>query len=101
MSKSSRKKKTHKKQKKSLPWVISILGIALLASALGFALKKPAKPYTPEITGAPAIQADKQAVDLGDIRLGKWVNVTFQVTNVGDQPLRLTQKPYIEVKEGC
>jgi hypothetical protein len=72
-----------------------------LASALAFALKKPAEPYTPEVTGAPAVQVDKQVVDLGNIRLGKWVNTSFQVTNVGDQPLRLTQKPYVEVKEGC
>jgi len=96
----SRKKKNQKKQK-NFPWVISILGIALLASALGFALKKPTEPYTPEVTGAAAIQVDKQVVDLGDIRLGKWVNATFQVTNVGDQPLRLSQEPYVEVKEGC
>jgi hypothetical protein len=97
----SRKKKKQKKQKKPFPWVISILGIALIGSALGFALKKPAEPYTPEVTGAAAIQVDKQVVDLGDIRLGKWVNATFQVNNVGDQPLRLTQQPYVEVKQGC
>jgi len=101
MSKSSRKKKKQKKQKKQFPWVVSILGVALLAGALAFAFKKPAEPYTSEITGAPAIQVDKQVVDLGNIQLGKWVKASFQVTNVGDQPLRLTQNPYVEVKEGC
>jgi hypothetical protein len=98
MSKSYSKKK---KQKKQIPWLMPVLGIALLAVALTFVFKKPAEPYTPEVTGAAAIQVNQQVIDLGDIRLGKWVNASFQVTNVGDQPLRLTQEPYIEVKEGC
>jgi hypothetical protein len=29
------------------------------------------------------------------------VQVEYQLTNVGDKPLRFTQDPYIEVVEGC
>ncbi len=33
--------------------------------------------------------------------LGQTVEVSFQVSNAGDQPLRFSQAPYIEVLEGC
>jgi hypothetical protein len=54
-----------------------------------------------EVNGAPSIKVDKEQVDLGDVKLGKTVEVTFKVTNVGDQTLRFQEQPYIEVVEGC
>jgi len=33
--------------------------------------------------------------------LGKTVEVSFLLTNVGDKTLQFTQAPTIEVKEGC
>ena len=29
------------------------------------------------------------------------VEVSFEITNTGDQPLRLSEPPYVEVVEGC
>jgi len=54
-----------------------------------------------EVTGQPRLKVDNDAIDFGDVRLGRTVEATFVLTNVGDQPLRLTQAPYIEVVEGC
>ena len=54
-----------------------------------------------EVNGSPSMKVDKEQVDLGDVKLGQTVEVTFQVTNVGDQPLRFEEQPYIEVVEGC
>jgi Lon protease-like protein len=54
-----------------------------------------------EVTGQPRLRVDREVVDLGEIRLGTTVEAAFVLTNVGDQPLRLTQAPYIEVVEGC
>ena len=54
-----------------------------------------------EVTGAPRLKADRPRVDLGDIRLGRTVEVSFQLANVGDQPLALTEAPYVTVAEGC
>lgn len=58
-------------------------------------------PPTPEVIGAPALKADQEMIDLGDVRLGQTVNASFQLTNVGDQPLFFTELPYVEVVEGC
>jgi hypothetical protein len=55
----------------------------------------------PQVNGQPARQVDKEKVDFGDVKLGQTVEAKFAVTNVGDQPLRFTAKPYIEVIEGC
>jgi hypothetical protein len=73
--------------------------VLLIASLLVFN-NKPAK-YTPEVSGSPSLQVDEELVDLGDVQLGKTVQTAFKISNVGDQELRFTQKPYVEVKEGC
>lgn len=44
---------------------------------------------------------DQDKIDLGNVPLGQSVTVKFTLTNVGDQPLSFTQKPYIQVAEGC
>lgn len=54
-----------------------------------------------EVSGAPSLKVDKEEANLGDITLGKYVNVTFLLTNVGDKILKFSKAPYIEVKEGC
>ena len=54
-----------------------------------------------EVYGAPSMKVDRGLVDLGDVRLGQAVQVSFRLTNVGDQPLRFLEQPYIEIVEGC
>jgi hypothetical protein len=54
-----------------------------------------------EVAGAPSLKADKEKVDLGDVRLGRTVQVSFEIANVGGKPLRFTGEPYVEVVEGC
>ncbi len=88
-------------KRSKLPIFFLVGGVAILAISLFFALRKPAAPYVPEVTGNPSIQVDKEKVDLGNMKLGNTAQVSFEVKNVGDQPLRFTEAPYIEVKEGC
>lgn len=53
-------------------------------------------------TGAkPQLISDREAIDLGDVKLGEPVSVTFTLTNAGDGPLRFNEAPYVEVVEGC
>lgn len=54
-----------------------------------------------EVRGQPSLRADPESIDLGEVPLD--TPKTFQValTNVGDETLRLTEEPYLEVVEGC
>jgi len=83
-------------------WGIIAAGVALIAFVVIQAVSNNSTPPpAPLVTGGPALQVDKEKVDFGDVKLGQTVEVKFEVTNVGDQPLRFTKKPYVEVIEGC
>src|SRR5512145_3055529 len=84
-----------------LPLII-LAGLALIVVALvGGGNNSAGFTVEPQVTGAPALQVDQEKIDLGNVPLGQTVSVKFDVANVGDQPLRFTQKPYITVVEGC
>ena len=102
---SKKMKKTAKRQsqRRSL-WIFLLPLAGILLVALGILLAtrpKTSANFFPEVTGAPALKVDKERVDLGDVRLGQWVQTSFVLTNVGDQTLRFLKDPFIEVKEGC
>jgi len=103
--------KTKKHQKKTsfqdvlpTPMLVVLAGMVLVAGAL-FAVWKMGQSSTPqvsvEVNGSPSLKVDKNEVDLGDVPLGKTVTVSFQLANVGDKTLNFSEKPYVEVKEGC
>ncbi len=84
---------------------LSIIGVgALLLLLVGVWIYKAVQP-TPkaavEVAGSPSLKVDKENVDLGYIKLGKTVYVDFTLTNIGDQPLKLSEAPYVEVVQGC
>jgi hypothetical protein len=97
----SKQRAPRRKAKSQLPLVLILGGFALLVLAMALTLRKPSTPFVPAVSGAPSLQADKEKVDLGQVKLGQNVKVAFVLTNVGDQPLRFSEAPYIEVKEGC
>ena len=98
-------KRYQKKQRKQtpiwLPVTVVLAGVALLGLAFWGLSGKSANKASLEVTGAPALKADKNEVNLGDVKLGQLVEVEFQLSNVGDQTLRFAEAPYIEVVEGC
>jgi hypothetical protein len=80
------------------------LGGALLLVLAGLGLwasRKPSSVPQPQLAGAPRLQVDQEKIDLGDVKLGQTVKVAFTLNNSGDQPLRFSEAPYIEVVEGC
>lgn len=88
------------------PWpYVLIAGGVLLIGIVVYAVWQAVYPGTPkvpvEVKGAPSLKVDKEQVDLGNIPLGQTVEVTFNVANVGDQQLRFTEAPYVELVEGC
>jgi hypothetical protein len=104
---STKQSKKAKPQKQSTPpiwiWLLIGVGAALLVLAtLSAVVQNPGASATqPSVSGAPKLMADKEKVDLGDLKLGETVSVSFEITNAGNQPLRFTEKPYVEVKAGC
>ena len=86
-----------------LPLALIAAGVVVLTGAVWAVLaSRGSGGQVPiEVTGAPRLKADRQRVDLGDIRLGRTVEVSFQLANVGDQPLRFAEAPYVTVAEGC
>jgi hypothetical protein len=85
-----------KKQRKSFPWLLAMLGGILLIVAVFFFTNQGG-----DGGGTPSIAVDQQVIDYGDVKFG--VNKTFaiKVTNTGDGALRFKEEPYIEVLEGC
>ena len=98
-------KKVVEQQKPKPPiwlWGILAAGVALIAFVVIQAISSNSTPPpAPSVTGGPVLQVDKENVDFGNVTLGNTVEAKFEVTNVGDRPLRFTKKPYIEVVEGC
>jgi hypothetical protein len=96
------KKQKHRKKKQ--PWPMILLfgtGLLLVVGAV-FAFAKPSlSKSATDGTGSASLTVDKEKVDLGDVKLGQTVQVSFQLTNAGDKTLKFTKAPYIEVLEGC
>jgi hypothetical protein len=102
-SKKSRKKSSIKDVLPT-PLLLVLAGMVLVAGTL-FAVWKSGQPASGQVPvdvkGSPSLKVDQDKVDLGDVPLGKTVTVAFQLSNTGDQPLRFSETPYVEVKEGC
>jgi hypothetical protein len=90
-------------------WALIAIGGALALGLAGFLVWSLASGgdvstnviVTPEVTGAPKLKADHAEINLGDVKLGNTTKAEFALTNAGDQPLQVIEKPYIEVLEGC
>ena len=88
-----------KKLKRALPIIAGAILVLLSFWALN-----PGGVFTRGkviASGRLMLKADKEKVDLGDVRLGTPVSTSFRITNTGDQTLEFTQKPYVEIVEGC
>ncbi|HEY3289822.1 MAG TPA: hypothetical protein VGK87_06820 [Anaerolineae bacterium] len=80
---------------------MALAGFLVWSIATGGSVAGGDAKVTPEVTGAPKAKADRDVVDLGEIKLGNTVEAAFVLSNAGDQPLVIGEKPYIEVLEGC
>lgn len=97
-------KKVLKHHKRKTPWPLILLiggGLVLIIVAVTVLNKPPQSKAAIEVTGSPSLKVDKEKVDLGNVKLGQTVEVSFQLMNVGDQTLRFSKAPYVEVLEGC
>ena len=84
-----------------MPLWLALIGLGLVLIAGWAFLSAGQSKANVEVKGAPRLKVDKEKIDHGDQKLGNPIIDTIRVTNVGDQPLRFTEAPYLEVKEGC
>jgi hypothetical protein len=101
-NRSTRYANKEKQPEKAGPLLVAIAGFVLILMA-ALALFRPATTAFRDLvsTGEPSLKVDREKVDLGDVKLGKSVSVTFQLTNVGNKTLRFSKDPYIEIVKGC
>jgi hypothetical protein len=103
MSKNNPKLKPKSRRQRSLGPLWLALGGLVLVLLAGWAIlnANPQPKAAVEVKGAPRLKVEKDVIDHGDIKLGNPIKDDIRVTNVGDQSLRFSAAPYIEVKEGC
>ncbi len=103
MPRYSTKLKPKAAPRKSLaPLWISLAGLVLVLLA-GFALwsNNQQVKANVQVKGEPRIKVEQDIIDHGDVKLMSTIQDNIRVTNIGDQPLRFSEAPYIKVLEGC
>ena len=96
-----------RRQKKNRQRIITILvlgGVLIITtgSALGItAWKNRANPDLVTVIGKPSIEVDQELIDFGDVKFDTPKTFALSLTNVGDEPLVISETPYVEVREGC
>lgn len=78
--------------------LVIIVGVVLLANP-GRGSSGSSAPA--QVAGQPRLAVDQQKIDFGKVPLDIPVKATFQLSNVGDQPLQILNQPVVEVKQGC
>ncbi len=86
--------KKYKRQKQKFPWLPAMIGGILLVIATFLLANQDGG-------GTPSITVDQQRIDFGDVKFNVPKTFAIRVTNTGDGTLRFTEKPYIQVLEGC
>jgi hypothetical protein len=51
--------------------------------------------------GGPRVSVDKELIDFGTVPFRKFVDASFRIRNIGDQPLTLPANPPLDLLEGC
>ena len=104
MSRARIKRKNEQTPKSPWPFVVMAVG-AVLIVVVGFlawngiSSKKPSA--TPEVTGGPKLNVDRDSIDFGKLPLDIPVKAEFKLKNVGDQPLAIKGEPRVELVKGC
>jgi hypothetical protein len=78
--------------------LVVIIGVVWLAT-LGRGSSGSSSPA--QVTGQPKLAVDRQQIDFGKVPLDIPVKATFQLSNVGGQPLQILNQPVVEAKQGC
>ncbi len=106
MNKVNAKRQERRQKNRQRNMLIVLIAGGLLLVAAGFAMAKnignsKVDPTLIEVSGQPSLKVDQELIDYGDVKLNTNLTFDIQLTNVGDAPLKISETPYVEVKEGC
>lgn len=97
-------RKNYRRQKRNRSvWkyiVIGVIGLALIAWVVTSFRSTPASRAA-VIGGTPGLSVEKKFIDYGNLKDFTNITINFTVTNTGTGMLNFSEKPYIEVLEGC
>ncbi len=102
--KARRQESRRKKQRRNTLILLIAGGLLLIGAGVSLAKNawdNRADPSLIEVSGQPSLEVDQELIDYGDVKLNTSLTFAIDLTNVGDQPLKISEEPYIEVKEGC
>jgi hypothetical protein len=102
MARNSTSRKPKAPHKKNLtPLWLALAGLSLILLA-AWAVLANAQPETNvKVQGQPRLEVERSLIDRGNVKLGTPIRDDIRITNVGDQPLRFVEDPFVEVKAGC
>ena len=94
-----------RKKQKRYTLIAAIAGGLLLVTA-GITIGKSILEKRPDqsliaVSGQPSLKVDQELIDHGDVKFNTNKSFAISLTNVGDEPLQISEVPYVEVREGC
>ena len=95
----SKKIKKQKRNGSTLKYIIAgVIGLMLIVVAI-FAFRNRNEGVV--TGGTPVVSVDQKRIDFGDLKDYTMETIIIKVTNTGTGMLSFSQKPYIQVLEGC
>ncbi len=98
---------------RQMPWLaLGVVGVMIVIGALAILLGRNRdgesgsgstefdSDFAPAVTGAPRVDVAQDFIDYGDVPLGETITTTFEVRNVGDEPLVILGEPQVELDRG-
>jgi cell division septal protein FtsQ len=106
MNKTKARIQERRRRKRKRNMLIAMIAGGVLLITSGIFIAKNALENRPdssliEVSGQPSLVVDKELIDYGDVKLNTNLTFALNLTNVGDQPLKISEDPYVEVAEGC
>ena len=101
-----RRRKKARRRQQGLGWFVAAVIAALVLLVGGLYAASQGGGGSAAAVNAPAVvkgslKVDPGQIQMGNIKLGRTVDASFKIQNVGDKPLTITEAPYIEVVTGC
>jgi hypothetical protein len=97
----SNKYKKQKRNRSTWKYIVAgVIGLALIAWAVSSFRSTPAS--LPAVSGGtPVVSVESKLIDWGNLKDFTNKTISFTVTNSGTGMLNFSEKPYIQVLEGC